>query len=400
MGAATQRIEAIDALRGFALLGILFANIGWWVGLPFAQPEHFGVLFGDFSPAAFAAFFNGVLDGKFYTLFSFLFGLGFALQLDRLEKRGADGMRIFRRRTAILLAIGLVHVTFIWAGDILVLYALLGFLLPSFHRMSDRGLLLWGLALVFPVSIAGPMLMETLGVALEAPFFAAGDAIWEALGYRDETHPAFEVLSAGSAFDLVAWNLPGVFFNVGDRLGNWRVTKVLGTMVLGLWSGRRLVEGSLIENSRLLWGTVLVGVLIGVPASISYAQLPPHSQNSLASQIGTLPLGLAYGAAFLLAFPVLGPFARIFTPVGRMALTNYLSHSLVCNTLFLSGIGLGLMGRISVLQGFAMAAAIFVFQIGFSTLWLSRYSQGPMEALWRRLTYGSWGIQGLARRRT
>lgn len=118
-----------------------------------------------------------------------------------------------------------------------------------------------------------------------------------------------------------------------------------------------------------------------------YAQEPPHSQNSVASMIGTLPLGLAYAAAFTLAWPRLGAIGRALVPVGRMALTNYLTHTAIGLFVFY-GIGLGLMGKLSLLHTFAIALVMFAAQMVLSRWWLARHAQGPMEALWRRLTYG------------
>jgi hypothetical protein len=128
-----ERFSEIDALRGFALYGILLANLPVWIGIPIV-PERAAELMGSVDVRQFNAFFNGVLDGKFYTIFSALFGLGFSLQLERLEAPGANGGAIFLRRMAVLLIFGLIHICLIWSGDILMLYALLGFSLPLFRR--------------------------------------------------------------------------------------------------------------------------------------------------------------------------------------------------------------------------------------------------------------------------
>ena len=129
--------------------------MSFWVGIPFVPPELRQELSGGFTREYFAIFFNGMLDGKFYTIFSFLFGLGFAFQLERLEARGAAGRAIFMRRMAVLLIFGLIHLSFIWSGDILTLYALLGFTLPLFHPLGDRALLVVAAALLFAVPVLG-----------------------------------------------------------------------------------------------------------------------------------------------------------------------------------------------------------------------------------------------------
>ena len=384
---ATDRIEAIDALRGFALLGILFANLPYWAGAPFAQPADAAVIFGNVSPEAFGAFFNGVLDGKFYTLFSLLFGLGFALQLERLERRGADGLRVFRRRMAALLLIGCVHIFLIWDGDILTLYAALGFVLPLFRKASERALIGWALLFLFAVPMLGVLAGEKLGFHPGAPLFALGRMISGAFGIGQDTN-LIDYIRTGGWGHFIGWQSNGWAFNYADRLENGRIAKVLGTMLLGMMAGRRLMAGTLLGNRRLLWSLLIGGLVIGLPPTLVYMHLPPHSQASWPSLVGTAPMGIAYGAAFLLAWPHATRVLGVLSPVGRMALTNYLTHS-VLGALLFYGIGLGLMGRVPIEQVYLMGIAIYAAQILLSRWWLSGHKQGPMETLWRRMTYGS-----------
>ncbi|MDE8651106.1 DUF418 domain-containing protein [Novosphingobium sp. H3SJ31-1] len=388
-----DRIEALDALRGFALFGILLANLPYWAGLPFASPEELKALAGRIDLQAFSAFFNFVLDGKFYTLFSLLFGLGFALQLDRLERRGADGLRIFRRRMAALLLIGCLHIFLIWDGDILTLYAALGFALPLFRRTSDRALLVWALAFLFGVPVAGVALCAAAGIEPGAPLFALASAITAAQGIDNAKIAPIAFVGHGGWHEFVVWQSTGWAYNYGERLDNWRIAKVLGTMLLGMLAGRYLLRGQLLENRRLLWIVLVGGLVIGVPANLAYAHLPPHSQASWSSLIGTAPQGLAYGAAFLLAWPHARAVLGLLSPVGRMALTNYLTQSVVGDLIFY-GIGLGMMGRIEILFVYAIALVLYAGQILLSRWWLARRRQGPMEALWRRMTYGAPSGEG------
>lgn len=383
---AGERIALIDALRGFALFGILLANFPSFLGLPMARPHHMPVLFAGVDPNHFNWFFNGLLDGKFYTIFSFLFGLGFALQLERLLQRRTDGMRVFRRRMAVLLAFGFIHLT-LWDGDILTWYALLGFTLPLFRPLSDRVLLAIAAILVF----ATPFALHEFGEVFSAPVRALADRVSVAMGAPVETggvKPDYIAFIGGGGWrEFFAWIVPDPLYGLAARLENWRLTKVLGTMLVGMVAGRQVLRGTLLDNRRLLWGVLLGGLAIGLPAMVIYAQEPPHTQNSLASMIGTLPLGLAYAAAFALAWPRLGAVGRSLVPVGRMALTNYLTQTLVAIAIYY-GIGLGLMGRMSVLANIALAVALFAIQVAISRWWLAHHAQGPVEALWRRLTYG------------
>jgi uncharacterized protein len=185
----------------------------------------------------------------------------------------------------------------------------------------------------------------------------------------------------------LAWILSGPWFSWGLRVETWRVPKVLGIMLLGLWVGRRLAAGTLLDDRRLQWRVLLVGLVVGLPASVVYAWTPGLGQASWPSLVGTVPLGLAYAAAFALAWPHAKGWLGAFVAPGRMALTNYLTHS-VLGVLVFYGIGFGLTGRLSIAATYAYATCLFAAQVLFSRWWLSRHAQGPMEALWRRWTYG------------
>lgn len=385
-----ERFEVIDALRGFALLGILFANLPYWAGQPFARPEEMKAILGGVSTEAFGAFFNGILDGKFYTLFSLLFGLGFALQLHRLEAKGADGLRIFRRRMAALFLIGCVHIFFVWDGDILTLYAAMGFLLPLFRNLSDRALLVWSFLCLFVMPPIGMMFSGMNGLWPGNSLFELANRIahWQGVDIMKVAPIPF--VGGGGWHEFTVWQSTGWAYNYADRLNNWRIAKVLGTMLLGMVAGRYLLRGELLGNRRLLWSVLIVGLVVGLPATVIYAQMPPHSQQTWSSLIGTAPMGLAYGAAFLLAWPHASRVLGVMVPVGRMALTNYLMHSVIGALVFF-GIGLGMMGRMPILQVYALGVAIYFGQILFSRYWLARHRQGPMEAVWRWMTYGRAG---------
>ena len=387
VGPAQTRIELLDALRGFALFGILLANILYWSGWVLVTEAERNAMATPAEQLWQYRFHHLMIDGKFYTLFSFLFGAGFALQLDRLEQRGSNGVSIYRRRLGVLLGFGLLHSLVIWDGDILTLYALLGFLLPFFRPLGDRALLAWAAALIFAVPVAGVLSFQALGLHPERSFYAFSDGILSVFGWSPGLDIALRVLPAASLADVVVWNLSGTPFSWGLRVESWRIPKILGIMLLGVWAGRRLASGSLISNRTLNRRVLIVGLLVGLPLSLAYALIPDLSQTSLPSLIGTVPLALAYAAAFVLAWPRLHRLLGLFAAPGRMALTNYLAQSML-GALIFYGIGLGLIGQLSPLVIYAVAIAIFAAQAGLSAWWLKGHAQGPMEALWRRLTYG------------
>lgn len=388
-GAAPERdrIDEIDALRGLALLGILLANILYWSGWALVTDTERLAMADATAQAWQYRFHHLLIDGKFYTLFSMLFGAGFAIQLDRLSRRGADGLRIYRRRVLILLAIGLIHSWLIWDGDILTLYALLGLVLPLFIRWSDRALLIGAATLIFAVPIAGITLFQALEWRPELWLFGLSDRITLALGVAPGPDLALRLLRNDDLASLMTWTLSGTPYSWGLRLETWRTTKVLGIMLIGIWVGRRLSAGTLSGDRRLLWRVMVVGFLVGLPAGLAYALTPGQGQASWTSLIGTVPLALAYAAGFALLWPRARPWLGLFAAPGRMALTNYLLHSLLGASIFY-GVGLGLIGKLSPLGFYAIAVAIFAVQMVCSRWWLAHHAQGPMEALWRRWTYG------------
>jgi uncharacterized protein len=382
-----ERIHALDVVRGVAVAGILFANVLVFFGQVFIPPDRAAAL----PTAAWdgtALFIEHVLvDGKFYSVFSLLFGVGFGLQL----ARGGDAaLPRFRRRLRILLVIGAIHAVFVWAGDILMLYALLGFSLPWFARRSDRQLLQWTVGLLL-VPLAFYLL------ALLGWTFANTGSAAEGGGMPPAIMRYFEVMGTGGLSDIFIGNLVLLAGRWIDLIMTMRFPKVLGMFVLGLWLVRAGIATSPVAHRGVITRWAALGWAIGLPANVlavwAFAQWPyfPPSGGGLigvaAQAVGIPMLAIGYAATVTLLVEAGNRIVAAFGPVGRMALTNYLTHSLVCITLAY-GIGFGLWWRVGPLAAFAIAAAIIAVQIPLSAWWLSRHRFGPAEWVWRRFTYG------------
>ena len=385
-----ERIPALDALRGVAVGGILLANVLVFFGLVFLSPDRAAAL-SNTTADHIALFLERVLvDGKFYSVFSLLFGVGFGIQL----ARGGDAaLPRFRRRLRILLGIGAVHALLIWAGDILMLYALLGFTMPWFARKSDRALLRWTLILLaipttlYVVALSGWILS---GSASSAAAGSGGSMPATVLGF-------FERIGTGGLKDALVGNLVFLAGRWADLFATVRFPKVLGMFVLGLWTVRTGIavapadnRGTLVRWRALGWGIGLPANVIGAWAIEHWPYLPPSIGGLLGvvmQAVGVPMLALGYAATVTLLVIDGRRLISAFAPVGRMALTNYLMHSIICVTLSY-GFGLGLWWRIGGAKAIAIAAAIIVVQIPLSAWWLSRFRFGPVEWVWRRLTYG------------
>jgi uncharacterized protein len=382
------RIEALDTLRGVAVGGILLANVLVFFGLFLLPPEQAAALPGAAFDGA-ALFAQRVLvEGKFYSIFSLLFGAGFGLQLIR----GDDAaLPRFKRRLRILLAIGAVHAFLIWAGDILMLYALLGLTLPYFARKTDAQLLRWALGLLAAPTVLYALGMVAWWLSAPAPDPAAAPP---AAGIPPQALRLISAMGTGGVADALIGNLVFLAGRWADLVVTMRFPKVLGMFVLGLWAVRQGIvqrpsehRARLVRWSRLGW---LVGLPANVLAAWAFARweyLPPSPAGliGVAGQALGVPM-LAIGYACSVALLAMAGSRSPFAPVGRMALTNYLMHSVVCVVLAY-GFGFGLWWRISATTAFAIALAIVAVQIPLSSWWLARFQFGPAEWLWRRLTY-------------
>ena len=385
---ARERIPALDVLRGIAVAGILFANVLVFFGLVFLPAERAAAL-----PTAEAdvvvRFLERVLvEGKFYSIFSLLFGIGFGLQLAR---GGEAALPRFRRRLRILLAIGAIHAFLIWSGDILMLYALLGFTMPWFARKPDRELLRWTVILLaIPTALYAMVVVVWMLVGPAGDPTASGEAV--PAGFL----AILERVGTEGVKDAFLGNLLMVAGRWADLFATMRFPKVLGMFVLGLWTVRAGLAVAPSSQRPLLMRWALLGWGVGLPANLAaawaaehWAYLPPSAGALLGvamQAVGFPMLALGYAATIGLLVVDERRLLMPFAPLGRMALTNYLMHSVICVVLSY-GFGLGLWWRIGASTAVAIAAAIVLAQIPLSAWWLSRHRFGPVEWIWRRLTY-------------
>lgn len=379
-----ERHDLIDALRGFALGGVLMVNLASFTLYEFLpDPARAALPTAGFDAVALQAM-ELLVNVKFITLFSLLFGLGFSLQMERAEASG--GLARFVRRLLILLVIGLVHSYFIWWGDILLTYAVVGLLLVCFRHASDRVLLIAGLviALLLP-PLLSPWAREALeGWPKQAQVYAG----------------ALQAFSSSSPGAVLRGNIDTANW---ARVSNWAlVCFVLGRFLLGYWAGRRGLFQHPLQHkaliARLFWGSLLAGVAMTV---LQFTQAGLREQYPLLDteaskfairvllRAGPLALGIAYATGFVLLFlrPQWRPRLQILASMGRMALTHYLTQSVLGIVLFY-GMGLGIGPRWGVAGWWSAWALIFAGQIAISHWWLARFRFGPMEWLWRSLTYG------------
>ena len=396
---AHERVEVMDVLRGVALLGILLMNIEAFVGPLMESVTGVNPRFTGADRWTDAAIYV-LVQGKFITMFSLLFGMGFAVMLERANATGASGTWLYARRLLALLGIGLVHALLIWSGDILLTYALLGFvLLLCFRRTPVSRLPKWGIALfLLPLlltwAMAGFATLAQLDPQASAEFQKAMAAQGQAMSALiDGERLAF---GAGSYAQAVAQRAT----DTGTMLGLlvFFGPSLVGVFLFGAWFMRSGVIRNASAHLPLFRRLRNVGFGIGLPLmlwsawthpTMSFSQVSPGSAAAQsAAQVANLLMMLAYLSVIVLAMQLPAWAARLhwFAPAGRMALTHYLTQSVVC-TLVFYGYGLGYFERLPRAWQPLFVLALFTLQVVFSRWWLARYRFGPMEWLWRWMTY-------------
>lgn len=386
-----ERIFALDAIRGFALFGVLLINLTWIASPELALPE----TVRDALPSAAADrplgfVLSWLFEGKAQALFSMLFGLGFAVQLQRAQARGTAFTARYLRRLGILLVIGLANLYFLWLGDILHAYALAGLVLLLVRGVSDRWLLIGG------------VLLSVLSIA--------SLDLWVDLSPEGPAARLMPVWTAGVEPRFLAWSQGDYAAYLADNVrSNWReylgtvllpllLGQVIGRFLLGYWVARhgwfQDVAAHAAGFRRALPVLLLAGLALGLPAKLpmlsgeSYEGLRHHLAH-VGDLMSMLLLAGAYASAIALWSLTDRGRASLsgLAAVGRMALTQYLLHAVVYLGVF-SNVGLGLLPWAGAWVVLGVTLGFFSLQVLASVWWLARFRYGPAEWLWRWLTYG------------
>ncbi|MFS0613686.1 DUF418 domain-containing protein [Lederbergia ruris] len=374
-----DRLHSLDSLRGFSLLGIFIVNM-----LSFHSPFSYynPYEWWQYDDLTSYMWIDILVQASFYPIFAMMFGYGIVLMRDRFRSKETSFWKVSVRRLLVLLMFGIIHAFLIWHGDILIIYALMGLLLLPMLRLSGPLLLSIGVAVyILPQLFMSFILImvsfidtSTLGdftdimnLQLSADVYANG-TFWEVTQRR--------------VLDWYMTNGPASFIMI--------IFMILPFMMVGAGAAKlKWLEKA--NRHKVLW-TVLffVFLLLGLAGKI----LPIAFGQTISNQyiqdmIGGPLLSVAYIAliVLLMSSPFMAKLLKPLANTGRMSITIYLSQSIIGTLIFYS-YGLGLYGKISVAGGTWLAIGIFVLQVIFAEIWLSKFKQGPVEKLWRMLTYG------------
>ncbi len=379
-----ERIVPIDIIRGFALLGIFLVNMAAFHSPVFmiSYPEYTG---SDFWLDLFLQMF---VQTKFYTIFSFLFGLGFFIFMSRAEQKGLRMNRLFSRRLLVLLLFGAAHFIFLWFGDILHTYALAGFFLLLFYRRKTKTLLIWAFSLLF-----------VFHALISLQFFAPASMVKEyQMMDKEKEQKITDYVDMYQNANYVDWVSYRLETELIPTISNLPIIlfPVLAMFLFGLYAGKIGIFQNAtahLPQIKKIWGITLV---LSIPLVTFLACLKldiidygVYTQNAiqLFTSLSGLTLCFFYTSSIMLLLrkelwqKLLRPLA--FT--GQMALTNYLTQTFISTFIFL---GLNYYGKVSLVTGTLICIVIYACQIGFSYVWLKNFRFGPFEWLWRSLTYG------------
>lgn len=400
--ATEDRLILVDVLRGFALLGIAFVNMSWF-SLPNGNEAFEPRLFQETYNRAAAFLVMLLFGGKANSIFSFLFGLGLTIQMQRADAAGQPMTRMYLRRMFILFIIGMLHSVFLWHGDVLHDYAVIGLILLAVRNASNRwifGLAAFGFFL--------PLVRAFVSLVLHEP------ATIPVADILAKAHDDMRIFQQGTYWEQISARLYQMrvmhIVNVWNAQGEpIFALQLMTTVLFGLYAGREKLLVNVDQNiDRIrkwtMW-TLIVGAACAIGVGAFSLEAKPEDTVSLKEIMLSilynlnrplLCIGYIGGLVLLWQRAIFRKFLRIFAPAGTMPLTNYIMQSVLATFVFYS-YGLGYFGRLGPLAQAGISLTIFIVQAIVSAYWVEHFQYGPLEWLWR---YASYGKRPAFRRQT
>lgn len=388
-----ERIQTLDVIRGFTIFGILIANMLYgYSGYLMLSPDKMAAYTTIHFDKILIFLKTVLIDGKFYSIFSLLFGIGFGLQIMRAhEKNSLNFFQRYRRRIVLLLLFGIIHALF-WSGDILILYALLGFILIFFHNHSKRFILLLSL-----ICFSMPIFIDLLRYFIYNQSAQSID-IFAAISTKGSFPYLLTNYDGASFINTFMVNLYAIKWRWYDIIVTSRIFKVFGLFLLGLYIAKSRFIEQIDREIPLIKRILGITLLFGISTNLILASIPLYFSvstpnlswlvRSIAYAIGSPTLAVAYVAMLtLITHFNRNKIFNVLSAAGQMALSNYLLQTVI-GLLIFRGYGLNLFGKMCATPVILLSLFIFVGQVLCSYIWLQYFNFGPFEWLWRCLTYG------------
>ncbi|WP_409252865.1 DUF418 domain-containing protein [Bacillus sp. SCS-153A] len=384
-----ERIVTIDIIRGFALFGIFLVNMPAFHSAEFLRAIY--AVEAEWSGADYWIdfFFTLFIDMKFFTMFSFLFGLGFYIFMSRAEEKGLKVKSLYLRRILGLFLFGLAHIILLWFGDILHTYALAGLLLLFFYKRKIKTMIIWAFSLLFVINV-----LYSLSLLLPSGLLQNFQEMNTA-SYNQQYDEYVAAYTTAGFGELISYRLGAeivpLIFNIIPAM-----IPVLAMFLFGLAAGKAGIFKPDTEHLGFIRKIRTITLLIGIPLVILLALfkleiLGAGIKNSAYVQLFTSLSGVTLCIFYISALTLLlrkEQWQKRLRPLGyagQMALTNYLSQTIICVSIF---VGFDLYEKVSLWAGTLLVLVIFAAQIIFSYFWLKKFQFGPFEWLWRSFTYG------------
>lgn len=380
----SARIEVVDALRGFAVMAIMFLH----------NIEHFNFYeFPEVTSDFMRSLNQGVWDtlfflfsGKAYAIFSLLFGFSFFIQYSNQAKKGKDFRLRFLWRLVLLFLIGCFNGAF-FPGDILVLYAIVGVVLIPVCRWSDKAVLITAIILMLQ-----PVEWVKFFSAMNNPDYVAAPGLW--VEHHRKMYP---FLSQPDFWAMIKSNLwDGQLFSLLWGWGHGRFFQTASLFMVGMLLGRRRLFVDLAEHRSFWLRTLLIGAVCFIPLYYLTLALPDlltskgmlTPMNTIVSSFRNFAFMCVLVAVFVLLWQQVSCHKVLggLVPYGKMSLTNYLTQSIIGSFIYF-GYGLGLYKHLGVAASFGVGILLFVLQLAFCHWWLKNHKQGPFEGAWRKATW-------------
>ena len=375
-----ERISSIDILRGFALLGIVLVNVLGFNASFFNFSGFYNNLPNHFQQEFYTIYISLTAD-KFIFLFGFLFGYGIYLQYNKFENKGENFIDFFSKRMFILSLFGILHILFLWAGDILLLYSFAGIVILVFHKLSTKWQVLLSVFFYFFIGI-----WLYIGVWISLPDAMSSTS-------TDYLEKAKIIFANGNYFDCLFLRLQE-YFSFRNINAFYYLPKVIGITIFGFIASKHNLHKD-VEKHTKSWIIILIIIAsIGAASYFGFDKIinfkSPYANAMY--MIGYEFTNLFVACSYLLSIMIIASnsfFAKLLKPIalmGRMSLTNYIMQSFILSIVFY-GWGFGLFGQTDVTSIVLLGICVYMLQLFINIIWFKYNNQGPLEKLWRKYSY-------------